>query len=383
MISSGKCQWVRGNGTVCDQPTNNKRYCYTHAPLASVRYTRGNGLPEPLDGQIDASLDRTKTTETRDVVDDLRRKWRAELEQDYNGDKGKAKGRILTAKDFPNYHDGIWYNNIQEYYEMHTAEMPGVDQQPRYDKRTSVSSIQDWPRYAPVTRKEKKKEPSNNGPDPLKGKNGYYILKDEIAHMRYVVYRDDLGFYFAVFISLFRKEDTKADFKDVMSVVAKTKLPTQMPLDVEGIGSFHTSKPHATYWGAEAHFTSGGENLNRIKERMRKVADPNWIPPNLRKMAVEATYNPKVWTFIPKSEHDRLKTWLNAGCPGWYSKMPKGYKSKGNYHYSSYDSGFNQTPLFSSALDKHGANYASTSYFSGAEWDGSISMWVSKRKRTK
>lgn len=370
---SGKCQWVKGNGDRCLLPTSGKQYCYSHAPLARIHYERGNGLPEPLDQSLDSTQDPNKV---RNEVEKLRKKWKKQLEEDIKTES--TKGKTLTKKDFPNYYGGIFYQTIEEYHAYNSGytEMPGTDQQPR----AKVSPIQDYRKYAPDPKpKQSSSTTTYSSYDPLKGKNGYYIEKDSIAHMRYIVYRDNNGKYFAVFISLWKPTTT---VEDIMAVVDKTALPSLQPTVIGDIGQFHTGKAHTSFSSAEGQFTTGGESLWRIKDRMKKVADPNWIPPNLRALIIETTYDKTVFQYIPKHEIPRLKKWLAAGCPGWHGKQPKGkHKGGSSKGYSSGYSGSGQTSLFSSSLDKHGATYASSSYSKDAVWDGEIGMWISNRKR--
>lgn len=391
-MSQNHCQWVKGNNKVCNVPCKgDKHYCYVHEPLAMVGYTRPSR--ETLDSAADAQQDKTGTQRSRDRVEELRKQWGVELEQDFQADKskGKRKGKVIKPSDFPNYFDGVWYNSIEDYASMHMDfEMPGTDQMLDTYKRVreNITPTLDWKKYNPDP-KPKKDHRTEYGFE-----KEHYVLKDSIAHMRYVVYRAADGLYYPVFMSLWGKgeQEQKVQLKEMLAELTVVTLPKVVPHVVERdgkkIGQFHTVQGYTRYYGAEDRFTMGGESLTRVKERMRKAADPNWIPPNLRKMAVEATYDPKVWDYIPKQEHARLKKWMADGCPGWYSKMPKGYKSKsyssGKGHFTGLPTGYSgggQTTLFSSALDKHGASYASTEWSQDATWDGDIGMWVTRRKR--
>lgn len=119
---------------------------------------------------------------------------------------------------------------------------------------------------------------------------------DRIAHMVYLVERGQDGKYYPIYQSRHLADDT------VLNEL--------------------TGKSHYTFWAAEGEF-HGTEGLYRIRERMKKAADPNWIPPNLRRLAVFGQ-----WQFIEEKDKPRLIEWMKAGCKDWHGPWPKKKEEK-------------------------------------------------------
>jgi hypothetical protein len=75
----------------------------------------------------------------------------------------------------------------------------------------------------------------------------------------------------------------------------------------------HWYGPFKTFRAAEDVFYKGSESPYRVRERIRRVSDPNWIPPNLRALAAAGRFD-----LIPAKDKERLEKWVKAGLPGWY-----------------------------------------------------------------
>lgn len=302
-----KCAWIRPNGDVCGNPVlDGHVYCYTHEPLANIRYERF----QPKSPAHHDSVGKKKSK---------RERWKEELDRDFDSSK---KRQHLTAKDFPCEIDGFLFQSIQEYHDYTEpfVEMAGTDQQAFGWGETS------WEEYKRQDKHAKKGngqgyfgfvqyKPSVNL-DP-----GQYHKVGKISYMRYCVLRRNEGYY-AVWVGL-------RDGVELQAIMTEL-LAMELPLGVtEVLGCrLHTSQKKDSYYKAEGEMFRGVETLSRIKERYDKAANPDWIPPNLRAMAIETTYDQKVWDIIPAEHHERLKQWLADGCKDWYGKDPAWKKPK-------------------------------------------------------
>ena len=104
-------------------------FCWHHAPLAKIGYQRTSDLPtkskpfvvipkpkpEELDGTMDTQLDMAAVGENDDLppdnIEDMRRKWRTELDQEFD----KSKGKTYNRSDFPQLINGLMFASIEEY----------------------------------------------------------------------------------------------------------------------------------------------------------------------------------------------------------------------------------------------------------------------------
>lgn len=381
-----KCQWVKANNSTCGAACDGQ-YCYNHAPLAKIGYNRGNNvLPKPfvvakpktekLDAGLDAKLDTVGENDDlppSDTIDELRKKWRAELEQEFDASRGKT----YSKKDFPQIINGIYFQSIEEYGDYcEGAEFMGRNRKKNKHKHKKGSQMGFGSSYS-TDGKSYYVPPATPTKQDEKLQKGWFQRIGAIAHMRYVVYRDDDGWYFAIFMSIWAKEKQDEAFKTLMQKVATTKLPVLRPCEVEGVGQFHATGPFWTFNGADARFNSGGESLTRIAERMKKAADKKYIPPNLRKMAIAATYNGAVWDLIPEFEHERLKKWLADDCPGWHGSPPKGgYRNKTtNWGYGS---GSQQKLLPTTMPPTATSQDFKNSKDGDLVWDGTRKRWIKR-----
>lgn len=387
------CQWVKANQSICGASCKGE-YCYAHAPLALIGYKRTEQIPtkatakpfivvprnkpEELDGTMETRLDMTAVGETDDLppdnIDDMRRRWRTELDEEFDNSKGK--GKTYSAKDFPQLINGLLFATAEEYKDYcEGIEFMSRNKKKKHDRghgsqmgfysSSSVPAV-----YVPKPTKQDEKL-----------KRGWYQRIDSIMHMRYIVFRDKDGWYYAVFMSVWDKANPDEASKTLIRKVAETQLPATRPVQIEGVGQFFACGPFYTWSGAESKFSGGGESLTRIRERIRKAADPKYIPPNLRKMAIAATYDGAVWELIPAFEHERLKQWLANDCPGWYGQPPKGgYKHKtdnwssGGSYYSGKQSSLVPTTLPPTATAKDFKGKSPE----GFVWDHGRQRWVKR-----
>lgn len=386
------CQWVKANKSICEASCKGD-YCYAHAPLALIGYKRTSDIstktkpfvvvpkpkPEALDGTMETRLDMTAVGETDDLpptnIDDMRRQWRSELDEEFSGN---TKGKTYSAKDFPQLINGLMFSDIEEYKDYcEGLELMSRNKKNKKHNRGHNSQFGFYSSSSlPSTYVEKKPTKQDE-----RLKRGWYQRIDSIMHMRYILFRDKDGWYYAIFMSIWAKEDQDEALKTLIRKVAETQLPLLRPVQVEGVGQFHATGPFYTWSGAEAKFSGGGESLSRIRERIRKAADPKYIPPNLRKMAIAATYDGAVWELIPAFEHERLKKWLADDCPGWFGQPPKGgYKHKtdnwssGGSYYSGKQSSLVPTVLPQTATAKDFKGKAPD----GFVWDHGRQRWVKR-----
>lgn len=380
-MSTSGCQWIKADQTVCGASCKpNSSFCYTHAPLAAIGWQRTTPKVEqpkpfvvvgpPKGEQLDHKLD---ASQSGDTLEDQRRIWKQELDRQLGQFR---KDKVLNRKDFPQLVDGLYFASIDEYQEYLQGKAFTEDMSRRNRKKKKDRGHGSYFSSAPAAYTEPKKQDERL-------KHGWYQRVDSIAHMRYIIYRDMAGWYYACFVSVWEKDTEKQSdaLKTIVRAIAENQLPKTVPVQIAGVGQFHTSEPFFTFYGAESKFTNGGENLSRIRERMRKAADPKWIPPNLRKMAIAATYDAAVWELIPTPEHERLKQWLAEDCPGWYGSPPKGgYRTKGSSQSSGTGySGSGQyllpttLPITATSQDfKKGSSPGTL------VWDTKLNRWVKK-----
>lgn len=312
------CVWVKPNGELCKAPSK-VGYCVVHLPLAQFNYRRPAGYQDPYQ------------THQPDMGS-KHKKWKEALDREFEAERKRLnragkKSFVVSKGDFPCYIDGIYFENIVQYAEykggVELDEMDGVDRpyQDGWEETVDVRDmLRDWERYAPTPVKKQKPKP-----EPKMSVASWKRIAD-IGHMRYCVVRNKKGDYFAVWVSLF----AGAKLVLVMADVLKQKLPLTSPIRI-GDANVYTSTARERFSQAEGIFYRGSESFYRIRERISKTSDPNWIPPNLRTLAIKATYEDAVWKLIPKNEQDRLLEWLKNGCKGWFGRNPNGewYKAKG------------------------------------------------------
>jgi hypothetical protein len=315
------CQWELASGGTCTlKTTGGTDFCYLHLPLAKIEYKR----PKP----------KTKFRKTLDAVEDLRTKWKLELDSDFEAardrDEDERQESRRSRKDefwqpdhFPyTNRDGIRFKDIDDFYLFYAgqgfSEMVGSDQEylrdevlpplpksrqgimfPEFDRGSGFSSNRNYDYHSFSNYRSK--------PKPRKHlKRGEWERIEKIEHMRYVVLRHPDGHYYCAWISL----DKPGHLKDVMGFMMKQTLP-QGVTECEW-GRYHTSKPQTTFEAADGKLTTVGESFWRIRDRIKKARDPNWIPPNLRALAVKNQFDA-----IPLKWRDRLHQWREAGAPGW------------------------------------------------------------------
>lgn len=383
------CRWVKADKSLCGVKCKGD-YCYNHAPLAMIGYKSGGDKPKPkakpfivstpqLDGTLDMQLDRVGESDDlppEDSVDVLRKKWRTELDSEF--ETSKSKGRTFSKGDFPQLINGLYFQTIEEYQDYcEGLEMMSRANQKKHKKHFQQPLYNNQlPAYYTVPAKPTKQDE--------RLKKGWYQRIDSIMHMRYVVYRDTDGWYYALFISIWAKEEKEEALKAIMKNISDAKLPKLRPVVVEGAGQYHATGPYYTFSSADSKFHSGGESLGRIRERIKKAADPKYIPPNLRKMAIAATYDGAVWQLIPEFEHERLKAWLANDCPGWYGNPPKGgYRNKTDNWgsgKSGFTGGYKGTPLVSTTMPQTATHkdFKNNPDSDGLVWDYKNQRWVKR-----
>jgi hypothetical protein len=283
-----KCEWILPSGKPCDRTAVRGDYCWTHWPLAIIGYKR---KPHKV---------------KQASVEQLRRQFQPELETKEN----KAIVLVYKRQDFPRHIEGIWFESYEDYIMYNTGrdfiEMASTEQE-----------LLEWrvpkQRYLPLSSSthvggELQSLISYKAKPRVSLGKGTWRIVESIEHMRYVVLRQKDGRYYSVWLSLIGKTD--ADF--ALCAVLKHHFPIEGVVRGKGF-NFHVSSPKANFDAAEGSFHRGGESAWRIRQRIKNAHDPNWIPPNLRKLAVAGQMS-----LIPAAWRPRLRQWMGKGSPGWW-----------------------------------------------------------------
>jgi hypothetical protein len=305
IIMENECQWVLPNDTLCGKPTKaNKEFCFSHEPLARANYER----PKP-------KLVKKKEREPEILA--------------------PSKTKTLKRTDFPSIIDGQYFETIDEYYQFQFGcaidEMEGTDQEyfSQVHAKETIRAYNEWQRnqgnaqysFDRIGRRDSQLPTGRSldsytytAPKVRLERNAWKLI-DSIMHMRYLIVRLTNGNYHAVWVSL------SGDLNLMMEHIMKQELP--LSVTHTEWGRFHTSKSCKNFDDADWKLNPPGESVRRTKERIQKVLDPNWIPPNLRKAA-----KMNQWHLIPENLQAKLKVWVKEGCPGWNSWTPSPTKKK-------------------------------------------------------